>query len=154
LSLEKIPQDANYTKLREWLHFRYVRILTLLSPESIPAAIAEMRQEFPNSELINDAMAEQVYADGVVMENIGAAENAFKELLRQYPNGNAVDNAYSWLAISERCVGNEQKAEQLNMEIVRQFPLTRHAAYARYRLANPGRDSRVGCDAGQFFYSY
>jgi TolA-binding protein len=153
-SLEKIPRDADYTKLREWLHFRYVRVLTLFAPERIPHAITEMQHEFPNSELLDDAMAEQVYADGVVLQDIDAAEHAFRELLRQYPNGNAVDNAYSWLAISERCAGNEQKAEQLNKEIVRQFPFTRHAAYARYRLANPSRYTTTGCYAGQFFYSY
>jgi tetratricopeptide (TPR) repeat protein len=152
LSLEKIPRDVNYTKLREWLHFRYVRVLTLFAPERIPLAIAAMQQEFPNSELLDDAIAEQVYADGIVLEDINAAEDAFQELLRQYPNGNAVDNAYSWLAIIERCAGNEQKAKELSKEIIRRFPFSRHAVYARARLAHP--NTHVGCYAGQFFYSY
>jgi tetratricopeptide (TPR) repeat protein len=154
LSLEKIPRGSDYTKLREWLHFRYVRVLTLFAPERIPLAITAMQQEFPTSELLDDAMAEQVYADGVVLKDVNAAEHAFQELLRQYPNGNAVDNAYSWLAITERCVGNDQKAEELNKEIVRRFPFTRHAVYARERLANPNRFTREGCDANQFFFSY
>ena len=93
----------------------------------------------------------------LAMEYVSAGDDAaaagcFEELLRQYPNGNAVDNAYSWLAISEGCAGNEQKAKELNREIVRRFPFTRHATYARNRLAN--RSSGMGCYAGQFYYSY
>ena len=67
------------------------------------------------------------------MNNTGAAERAFQELLRQYPDGNAVDNAYSWMAIIERCAGRNQLADELNQEIMRQFPFTRHAQFARAR---------------------
>ena len=155
LSLQKIPRDPDYTKLREWLHFRYVRVLTLFAPERIPGAIAAMRQEFPNSPLINDTMAEQVYSDGIVMKDTGAAEKAFMDLLRQYPNGNAVDNAFSWMAITERCAGRDKLAEDLNKEIVHRFPMTRHAVAARARLADPKRfNDPISCGEGQLFYSY
>jgi tetratricopeptide (TPR) repeat protein len=154
LSLQKIPRDPDYVELRQWLHFRYVRILTLFGPDRIPNAIAAMRQEFPTSPLLDDAMAEQIYADGIVMKDASAAEKAFANLLRQYPKGNAVDNAYDWMAIIERCAGHDQFAEDLNKEIVRRFPFTRHAAFARTRLANPQRmNDPDSCGAGQTFRS-
>ena len=154
LSLRKIPREPEYAKFRQWLYYRYVRILTAFGPQRIPNEIAAMRQEFPNSPLLDDAMAEQIYADGIVMKDTAAAEREFVDLLRQYPNGNAVDNAYDWMAIIERCAGRNEVAEKLNVEIVRRFPFTRHAVFARARLANPQRPNDPNsCGVGLTFHS-
>jgi TolA-binding protein len=68
---------------------------------------------------------------------VDAARATFNKLVSTYPTGNAVDNAYSWMAIILRCNGQLQEAEKLNREIIRRFPLTRHAIYAKERMADP-----------------
>ena len=61
----------------------------------------------------------------------------FQKLLKEFPNGNAVDNAYSWMAIIYRCAHKADLARKTNMEIIRRFPLTRHAKYAAERMLHP-----------------
>jgi TolA-binding protein len=73
------------------------------------------------------------------MGDVDAAQRTFQVLLQKYPNGNAIDNAYSWMEIIYRCAGRKQDAQTMNVEIVRRFPLTRHAKYARDRIAKPDR---------------
>jgi hypothetical protein len=65
------------------------------------------------------------------------ATSTFNDLLQKYPTGNAVDNAYSWMAIGWACVGQPVKAREIDQEIVRRFSSTRHALYARKRLREP-----------------
>ena len=70
-------------------------------------------------------------------KDLDAARRTFRTLVDHYSNGNAIDNAYSWMAIILRCKGEYEEARKLNQEIIRRFPLTRHAVYARARLADP-----------------
>jgi tetratricopeptide (TPR) repeat protein len=141
LTLAKVPQGADFAALREWLYYRKVRIAALFAPESVPGVIALMKREFPNSKLLDDVLAEQLFGQGVVMHDVPAAEITFRTLLQKYPNGNAVDNAFSWMAILYRCTGRTQDALALNREILQRFPMTRHAKYARERMANPGTEN-------------
>jgi TolA-binding protein len=78
-----------------------------------------------------------VFADGIMLKNPDAADEAFHALLSKYPQGNAVDNAYSWMAIIMRCSNRLDEEKRLNAEIIKRFPLTRHAKYARERMAHP-----------------
>jgi TolA-binding protein len=138
-TLRSTQKDAQLGRLREWLYFRKIRIATLYAPKTVPDAIAAMAQEFPTSQLLNDALAEQIVAEGMILGDVDAAQKTFQELLRKYPTGNAIDNAYSWMEIIYRCAGREQEAQNMNVEIVRRFPFTRHATYARDRIAHPDR---------------
>ena len=58
----------------------------------------------------------------------------FNEVVRRYPNGNAVDNSYNWAAYIMRRTGNDQQAKQLYAYIEQRFPLTRFAQYASKNL--------------------
>jgi tetratricopeptide (TPR) repeat protein len=138
-TLRSIQKNTQLDRLREWLYFRKVRIVTQYAPETVSDAVAEMAKEFPASPLLNDALAEQIIAEGMMMGDIDAAQRTFEELLRKYPNGNAIDNAYSWMEIIYSCAGRRQEAESMNLEIIRRFPFTRHATYARDRIAHPDR---------------
>jgi tetratricopeptide (TPR) repeat protein len=138
-TLRSIQKNTQLDRLREWLDFRKVRIVTQYAPETVSDAVAEMAKEFPASPLLNDALAEQIIAQGMMMGNIDAAQRTFEELLRKYPNGNAIDNAYSWMEIIYSCAGRKQEAQSMNLEIIRRFPFTRHATYARDRVAHPDR---------------
>jgi TolA-binding protein len=100
-------------------------------------AVSTMQQELPKSELIDDALAEQIYAEGVMMKDINAAGRTFQRLVSTFPRGNAIDNGYTWMAIVYRCAGRTQDAQKINRDIIRLFPITRHARYARERISNP-----------------
>jgi tetratricopeptide (TPR) repeat protein len=139
MTLKVTAQDGRYAQLREWLYYRKVRSLALFAPELLPGAIAAMASEFPTSKLLNDALAEEVFAEGITMKDPDAAEAAFHQLLDRYPDGNAVDNAYSWMEIILRCSGRIAEAQKINEEIIRRFPYTRHAGYARDRMTHPDR---------------
>jgi tetratricopeptide (TPR) repeat protein len=134
LAMAKSP---SYSRLREWLYYRKARIAAVFAPDTMPGIFAAMSAEFPTSKLLDDVLAEELFAEGIVKPNVDAARVTFNKLISTYPTGNAVDNAYSWMAIILRCNGQLQEAEKLNREIIRRFPLTRHAIYAKERMADP-----------------
>jgi tetratricopeptide (TPR) repeat protein len=136
-----LASDAANSKLREWLYYRKARILAVYAPQTIADTIAAMQREYPTSQLMDDALAEQLYAQGVMLRDVAAAEASFRKLIQTFPRGNAVDNAYTWMAIIYRCEGREQEAQNTNREIIRLFPRTRHAAYAHERMAGPSKDA-------------
>ncbi len=138
-TLQSTQGNPAYAALREWMFYRKVRILADYDPEMVGETIALMEKEFPASHLLDDVLAEQIFSEGVVMANVDAAKATFAELLKRYPHGNAVDNAYSWMEITLRCAGRVDEARKINDEIIRLFPLTRHAQYARLRNADPSR---------------
>jgi tetratricopeptide (TPR) repeat protein len=137
ITLAAVPSDSQHALLRQWLLYRKVRIMAVYKPEAVHEPIAEMEKEFPDSKLLDDVYAEQVFAQGVMLQDVKGAEATFKFLIRKYPNGNAIDNAYSWMGILYRCAGRKDDAQSINREILRRFSLTRHAKYARERMANP-----------------
>ena len=130
-------KSVPYAKLREWLYYRKARVAAVFAPDTMPDIYAAMSAEFPSSKLLDDVLAEQIFAQGMVKTDLNAARATFNKLVRTYPNGNAVDNAYSWMAIILRCNGQLQEADKMNREITRRFGMTRHAAYAKQRMADP-----------------
>ncbi len=139
LALDLLPKTQALSGLREWLHYKRITLLAQFDPVKVPAANAEFQAEFPNSALLNDGMAEQVFGEAVVIGDMVKATGTFAELVRQFPTGNAVDNAMSWIAIGWTCYGRADTARAVNEDIVRLFPSTRHATYARERLKDPHR---------------
>jgi tetratricopeptide (TPR) repeat protein len=138
MALKSIPKNAQHARLREWLYYRKVRILAQFDPKTVPDAVAAMEGESPKSSFMDDALAEELYAEGVRMTDVNAAQRTFQKLLDNFPGGNAVDNAYTWMAITYRCAGHLEDAQRTNRDIVRLFPQSsRHVKYARQRLANP-----------------
>ena len=126
-----------YNRLREWLYYRKARVAAVFAPETMPDIFTAMSGEFPASKLLDDVLAEQIFAQGLIKKDLNAARATFNKLVSSYPNGNAIDNAYSWMGIILRCNGQLDEAEKINREITRRFPLTRHAGYARARMADP-----------------
>ena len=108
---------------------RFAARMAVLSQSAHPRLIAKVPtqsprwKEYPKSELLERSMAEQIYAEGAILKNVPAAERTFQELLKDFPNGNAMDNAYSWMAIIYRCAHEADLAKSTNMEIIRRFPL-------------------------------
>lgn len=136
LSLENLKK-SEHLKLREWLHYRKIRILANYKPKKILPAIDVMEDEFPDSQLLDDVWTEKVYAEGFILKDIDAMWRTFNTLNEKYPNGNAIDNAHSWMAIALRCAGRVEEAQEMNRTILRRFPLSRHSLYAVKRLKNP-----------------
>src|SRR5262249_2335682 len=101
-TLESAPKTAQYARLREWLHYRKIRVLVAFAPEEVSEEVAIMEREFPTSALLDDALAEQIFAQGMSLNDLNAAEVTFRKLINTYPRGNAIDNAYTWMAIIYR----------------------------------------------------
>jgi tetratricopeptide (TPR) repeat protein len=148
VTLGAIPKSPQYSSLRQWLYYRKVRILTQYAPSRVANTVAAMEREFPKSDLLNDALAEQIYAEGAMLKDVPAAERTFQKLLKEFPDGNAVDNAYSWMAIIYRCAHKADLAKKTNMEIIGRFPLTRHAKYAAERLLHPDECKLTAWNSG------
>jgi tetratricopeptide (TPR) repeat protein len=140
VTLEALPHTPAYETLREWLHYRKTRIAMIFVPETVEGVVAAMEADVPQSKLMDDALAELLYFEGT-KRNLKAAEATFKKIQEKYPDGNAVDNAYTWMAKIYRCVGRPVEAEKLNREIIRKFPFSRHALLAEGRLASKETDA-------------
>ena len=138
-TLDKTAKNPAHGQLREWLYYRKARIMAVYQPERTVDVVGAMQREFPNSKLLDDAMAEQIYAQGIEMGDPQAARTTFQKLLAAFPNGNAVDNAYSWMSIILRTACKTDEEQTIERDLIRRFPLTRHARYARERLAKPIR---------------
>jgi hypothetical protein len=136
-ALDVLPRNTNFLKLREWLHYKRVALLAQFDPTKVAAANTRFQDEFPASKLLDDTMAEQVFAEAVIVGDMAKATETFNTLRQKYATANAVDNAYSWMAIGWTCVGQPVKAREIDQEILRRFPSTRHALYARKRLREP-----------------
>jgi TolA-binding protein len=136
-TLAAVPKTADFGTLREWLHYRKIRVSVAFAPDGVAAAAAGMEQEFPMSDLLDDALAEQIFAQGLVQGEVDGAQATFRKLLEKYPRGNAIDNAHTWMAIMYRCEGRTQDAQNMNRDIIRRFPNSRHAVYARKRMTEP-----------------
>ena len=108
-----------------------------------------MQEEFPTSKLLNDAVAEQIFAEGIMLGDVGAAQKNFAELLAKYPTGNAVDNAYSWMEIILRCDGRREEAAKINKEIITRVsadPARQICTRADCRSESPGDAQMPGVD--------
>lgn len=148
-SLEALPKTAAFSALRRWLHYKRIRLLAQFDPVRVAAANAEFHDEFPDSSLLDDVMAEQVFVEAVAIGDMTKAAATFDILRQRYPNGNAIDNAYSWMAIGWACTGQPLKAREIDQQIVRLFPSTRHARFARERLDKP-----TNCEALSEFFNW
>ena len=137
VALFRMNGQTGFGRLRDWLHYRKIRILAQYAPKSIADAVNALEQDNPKSAIIDDALVEQLYAEGVQMRDLSAARATFTRVIRYFPGGNAVDNAYSWMAIILRCHKKYAEARQLNLTIIRRFPISRHSAYALIRMKNP-----------------
>ncbi|MEQ1718123.1 MAG: hypothetical protein ABL907_19450, partial [Hyphomicrobium sp.] len=139
VTLETTAGNAAFSGLREWLYFRHARIMAVRDPLRVPESIARLEAEFPSSDLLDDILTEQMVAQAFRLYDVDAAVATFNEILERTPEGNAVDNAFSWLQIILRCNGFDEAADAVNDDIIRFFPLTRHAIYAMERKLNPSR---------------
>ena len=137
VTLAAMAQKAQFARFREWLHYRKIRVLVTFDPRKVPAAVAAMEQDVPNSQLLDDALAEEIFAEGIRLGDIDAAQATFRKIVSKFPYGNAIDNAYTWIAIMLRCEGRKEEADKINREIRDRFPGTRHAAYAKERMETP-----------------
>jgi hypothetical protein len=136
-ALDALPRNAAFLKFREWLHYKRITLLALFDPTKVAAANAAFQAEFPASPLLDDTMAEQVFAEAVIVGDMAKATATFDTLQQKYPAANSIDNAYSWMAIGWTCAGQPAKARAVDQEIIRRFPLTRHARFAAKRLQKP-----------------
>ncbi|MEO0779302.1 MAG: hypothetical protein AAF146_22250 [Bacteroidota bacterium] len=126
----------------------YLKIVMMRdrNPSAVEAELREMLRRYPQSTLADDALAELVYVQAMVLGKLAEAEATLDQLLREYPEGNARDNALNWVAMGYRncclayCYSDVarpvacERAKAYYRRIQREFPLTRFAGYAMENL--------------------
>ena len=85
LALDNAPKSTPFFRLREWLHYRNTRVRAVFAPRTIGRAVAAMVADVPSSSLLDDALAEQLFAEGVVLKDQAAAEATFQKLIKVTP---------------------------------------------------------------------
>ena len=146
LALKSLRRGASpaIDVLREWLMYRKVRILVQFQPEKVEAAVKAFEEEYPRSKLLDDAYVELLYAQAFTLGSKRAKVDAtFRLVNERFPKENAIDNAYSWYAIYLQCIKDFPAARSVNMDIVRKFPISRHAVYATARLASNDEECQI-----------
>lgn len=144
LTLKTFPATVSpeFDSLREWLHYRKVRMLVQFEPKMVQTAVSELERAYPRSTLLDDAYVELLYAQAFKLRAPDAAVGAtFRLFAERFPASNAADNAYNWYAVYLRCMRDYDNARRINTEIIRRFPLTRQAVYAAARLVQ-----QEGCE--------
>ncbi|PHR87063.1 MAG: hypothetical protein COA78_37445 [Blastopirellula sp.] len=149
ISLDLLPKSSALSKFRQWLHYKRIRLLAEFDPIRVAAANVDFQNEFPQSTLLDDGLAEQIFAEAVIIGDMARATETFRIIRQRYPNANALDNAHSWMAIGWTCMGQPVRAREIDKQIARLFPLTRHARYARERIQNP-----QGCTSLSYMWGY
>lgn len=144
-TLAGVAQETKFFSLREWLHYRKIRILAVFAPSNVGRAVEAMVRELPTSELLDDAIGEQIFAESFMLGNMPASKVLFDKLLSKYPNGNALDNAHSWMSLGYRQACQVPAAQAVEREIVRRFPISRHAMYAVQRLSSSRPANNEAC---------
>lgn len=137
VTIDHLSDNSSCPSLLEWLYYRKTRITSVYLPEVTREVVQSMESRCSRSKLLSNVLAEEIFAEGIVSRDVPAAEKTFNKLINTYPSGNAVDNAYSWMAIIYRCADMRERAQHMNCEIISQFPATRHAIYALERLSHP-----------------
>jgi hypothetical protein len=140
LVLKTFPASVSseVNRLREWLLYRKVRLLREFEPKMVETAVLALERAYPRSAFIDDAYVELLYTQAFVLRAPDTTVGeTFRQIEQRFTAGNAVDNAYNWYAVYLRCMKDYQSARRINIEIIRRFPLTRHAVYAAARLARP-----------------
>ena len=145
-ALNAIPPSATpeRDRLREWLLYRKVRLLRQFDPKAVELAVTALEQAYPRSDLLDDAYAELLYTQAFALKSSDAVVSGTFRLIAQRfdRNANALDNAYNWYAVYLRCKKDYQGARSIDADIVRRFPLTRHAVNAGARMVR----SPQGCE--------
>lgn len=103
--------------------------------ERMLTTLNELLARFPASDLADDALAEiGVYYVLWGFPDYQKAINVFATVVQRYPNSNAVDNSYNWIAYALMRAGAYQDARKMYQAINSEFPLTRFARYAQNNL--------------------
>ena len=137
-------------------YFIYLMVANLRDQDPVEAirAAETLLKNFPSSQYCDDVMADIVYIQAIVLDKRNDARKTLNTLVVEYPDGNALDNAHNWLAMSLRncceyyysCSDDNARygsaeyrqekkakcdeAKALYKEIIRKFPDTRFALYA------------------------
>jgi tetratricopeptide (TPR) repeat protein len=93
--------------------------------QKFSAALTEFIALYPESDLIDDALAELGWYNLAVTENIAQAQSYFETVVQDHSGKNAYDNALNWLVILHRQEGNLVQAAYWSAILVQDIVSTR-----------------------------
>ena len=82
----------------------------------------KIANDYANTELADDALAETGVYYLLYDKDTATARDIFNKVIEKYPNRNAVDNAYNWIAWSYLQDKNYPKALEAYEELRTKFP--------------------------------
>lgn len=132
LLLKKNASDS----IKEYLAYLQICNLKVISPDKVENYANSYINSFKLSPLADDVLAELVYVQAHIFQNLYKAEYYYGMLMQNYSKRNAVDNASYWLALGYHYSDLEDHinlAKKRYIYIMTTFPLTR---FARYSLKN------------------
>ncbi len=174
-SLSKVFLNESIQKFKNFLnvdYLAYLRILALRDDDFIISLhkidylqevdkyVNFFIENYPNSNYLDDVLAEKIYIESWIFNDIEKAENTLNYLLKNnknsvyFPSGNAKDNAYNWIAISysNKCMDPYSdysvrilycdKAKIAYANIKELFPNTRFKKYAISNLIYIARKTK------------
>jgi outer membrane protein assembly factor BamD (BamD/ComL family) len=117
-------------------NFMFLKVLAYRSsqPNKVKEIVEEYYQSFPQSEFIDDALAELAFTELRLLGDSKTGTKTVRRVLKEYPDRNACDNALNWLAYTAMRDREYDNARELYKEILQRFPKTRFAKYAENNL--------------------
>ncbi len=137
-ALEKFGDQEDLSTL---LYLKTV-LLKDSNPAKVEAVVEEMLARYTASKLCDDALAELIYIQSMILPDLPKAEANLERMFSLYPNGNALDNAMNWIARAyfenrhhiKNGAAAKEKAKYYYQRIRQEFPMTRFAGYAMQNL--------------------
>lgn len=126
--------DTDLIQKYLYLEIRYYKDIL---PEKVGEVVDRMVRIDPDHHLVDDAMAEQVYALTNSTGAVFQAEVVAEKMERMFPEGNALDNALNWIAVAHRHLYGRKNENRIDWEIIQKFPNTRFALYSWIRIFDP-----------------
>ncbi|MDC8003994.1 hypothetical protein POV27_08015 [Aureisphaera galaxeae] len=96
--IENGMQRFSNSNKMDYLHYLLIRKLVVADPTKVEAKVAEFMDNYPDSDLADDALAEGIYNFFKNLEDPNKGLNLFNTLLLNYNNTNAVDNVIYHIA--------------------------------------------------------
>ena len=136
-----VKQFGDQEDLSTLLYLKTV-LLVNSNPAKVEAVVEEMLAKYTGSKLSDDALAELIYIQSMVLPELPKAEANLERMFSLYPNRNALDNATNWVAkayfrkrhdLKDGAAATE-KAKYYYQRIRQEFPMTRFAGYATQNL--------------------
>jgi hypothetical protein len=135
--IDKVMIRAKDYDIEAKLIYLKIKIAEFEYSSEVEKLVKNFLLKYSKHDLADDVLAEMIYFQANVLRNFTKAELNFNQLIKTYPNGNAIDNASFWLAYGyeqSNTADHLKIAKSKYLEIIKKYPYTRFARYAKRHI--------------------